>query len=460
MAGERRVARLATIRARTVAAGCVLIATTLVITAVLFVVVLRHTLEGEVIDTAQARAEELAVLLRRTQMPAVLPDSGEKGAVLQIVDDSGRIVAASAQITAGERLSRLHPGTGRVIAETLDYLPMKGDQSGDRFRLLALGAQGPRGPVTVYVGISLDQVQENVVAVRGILLVALPALLVIVALTSWYLVGRALRPVDAIRQQVADIGQGDLGRRVSEPPTNDEIGRLARSMNLMLDRLQSSTERQRRFVSDASHELQSPLASSLADLEVALAHPDSTDWNDTAAGLVADNQRMTRLVRDLLFLAAADSGAHAPVRSPVDLDDIVLAEVARVRARAGVRLDAAGVHPVEVRGEPERLSRVVRNLLDNALRYANSTVVVQVGRDGNDAILRVIDDGPGVPVDAREKVFERFTRLDDSRSRETGGSGLGLAIAREIVESHNGSIVIDPGPGGAHFIVRLPVSTS
>jgi signal transduction histidine kinase len=230
-------------------------------------------------------------------------------------------------------------------------------------------------------------------------------------------------------------------------------------MNQMLDRLQLYNDRQRRFVADASHELQSPLASSLADLEVALAHPDGIDWRDTAAGLVADNERMTRLVQNLLFLARADDPSVASPQTLVDLDDVVLAEVARVRSRTAVTLDVSRVAPVEVRGNPDQLARVVRNLLDNAGRYTRSRITVEVKRDSAEAVLVVADDGPGVAPEARDAIFERFTRVDDSRSRETGGAGLGLAIAREIVENHRGDITVEPGGDGARFVVRLPAST-
>jgi signal transduction histidine kinase len=301
-------------------------------------------------------------------------------------------------------------------------------------------------------------VRESVAAVRGIVLVGLPLLLALVAATSWSVVGRALRPVDAIREEMADISAHDLDRRVPEPESDDEIGRLARTMNATLDRLQAFTDRQRRFVADASHELQSPLAASLADLEVALAHPDDTDWPDTARELVEDNERMTRLVKDLLYLARADDGTVVAPSAAVDLDDIVLTEVDRVRAHAAVALDASRVTPVEVRGNADQLARVVRNLLDNATRYARSEVGVELSRNGSTATLAVTDDGPGIPAADRDRIFERFARLDDSRSRSTGGAGLGLAIARDIVEGHRGTVTLVPGDGRTRFVVELPTA--
>ena len=172
---------------------------------------------------------------------------------------------------------------------------------------------------------------------------------------------------------------------------------------------------------------------------------------------------MTRLVGDLLFLATTDSLAGGEgfrdAFVDVDLDDIIRVEAQRLQTRVGVNIDLASVTPVEVRGNPDQLARVVRNLLENATRHASSWVSAELSTDGTDAVLVVCDDGPGVPPDAWERIFERFTRLDDSRSRGSGGSGLGLAIAREIAESHGGSIVVESSPGGARFVVRLSVST-
>ncbi len=447
-----------TIRTRTVAAACLVVAVALIVTALLVNVVLRRTLEANVVNTARERAEEVALLMQETRLPAILPDSGEKGAVVQVVDGTGRNLAASAQVVQGSRLSHLRPALGSSQSETKSMLPITGDQLGDPFRILAFGAQTKDGPITVYVGVSLDSVEESVAAVRHILRIVLPALLAISGITSWYVVARALRPVDAITNQVTDIGEGDLARRVPEPRTDDEIGRLARAMNLMLNRLESSAERQRRFAADVSHELQSPLASSLADLEVALAYPDATQWTETAAGVMADNQRMSRLVADLLFLAKSDDSASPAPRRPVDLDDIVLHEVARWRTRVEVAFDVSGVSPLEVVANAEQITRVVRNLLDNAVGYATSAVVVTLSSNSTHAVLVIADDGPGVPVEDGHRIFERFTRLDESRSRNTGGSGLGLAIAREIIERHGGTIVAEPSTVGARLVVRLPRS--
>ncbi|MGH8991537.1 MAG: sensor histidine kinase, partial [Acidimicrobiia bacterium] len=235
--------------------------------------------------------------------------------------------------------------------------------------------------------------------------------------------------------------------------------RLAATMNAMLDRLESATERQRRFVGDASHELRSPLAALRADLEVALAGGDghAGEWAHTARRLLGDVQRQEALVQDLLFLARADEDPTS--RRPytlVDLDDVVLAEVERTRLGAAVSVDTSAVSGAPVRGQVEDLARVVRNLLENAVRYARSRVAVSLGVEDGVAVLTVDDDGPGIPPAERERVFERFARLDSARSRQLGGTGLGLAIARQVVVDHQGSITVEDWPGGARMVVRLP----
>jgi len=317
------------------------------------------------------------------------------------------------------------------------------------------------------VATEMEQAEETVADLRRALAYGVPGILALAGLLVWLLVGRALRPVELIRSQVAAITDTVLDRRVAEPPVDDEVGRLAQTMNAMLDRLQRSAERQRRFVADASHELRSPLASTRAQLEVALSHPDPSAWEATACDLLSENQRMERLVNDLLFLARSEERpAGLAGASPLDLDDIVLAEAGRVRARGRVQVDLSRVSAGRVRGVGDHLTRVVRNLVENAERYAAGTVRLELrpvsanGR-GPQVQLVVSDDGPGVPARYREHIFDRFIRLDDARSRpnedNAGGSGLGLAICREIVTAHGGRIWADEARGGgAKFVVQIP----
>jgi signal transduction histidine kinase len=458
MAGDGRRRRwpalFPSLRARLTLLACLAVAAALVVGALVVLSVLERTLVENLDDAALVRAEDVAAELESGEPDNPLPVHGDEDAFIQVIDGAGEIVTASSNLRGVGRIARFEPDGNDPVFHT-GRIPVP-DETDEDFRIVGVRAGSLTGPVVVYVVANLDRVSETSAAVRGLLITALPIVLLVVAVTSWVLVGRVLRPVEAIRAEVSAIGAQDLDRRVPEPATDDEIGRLARTMNDMLGRLQASSARQRRFVADASHELQSPLASSRAELDVALAHPELARWEETARGLVADNQRMSRLVADLLFLAQADAGAQ-PLRTVlVDLDDVVAGEAARHRSVGSVRLDTGGVTPVEVRGDPDQLARVVRNLLDNAERYATSTISVTLAPDGGDGVLAVADDGPGVPDGAEEQIFERFTRVDRSRARDSGGTGLGLAIAKEIVEGHRGTIELDRTAPGARFVVRLP----
>ena len=329
-------------RARTTAAATVIVAAALVVGGFLTVAVLRHTLVNNVDDAARRRAQDVAELATQGSLPRVLSAAGEQAAIVQVVDARGDIVSSSANFAGrGPILGRPARGVGRKV-HTVTNLPVR-DERGDDFRVVTTIAQTSAGPVAVNAGESLESAYEGVAAVRRILLIGVPVMLVLVGLTTWYVVGRALRPVDDIRREVADISAHDLSRRVPQPATDDEIGRLAETMNAMLDRLESFTDRQRRFVADASHELQSPLASSIADLEVAMADGDQAQWKETAAGVAADAQRMAKLVQDLLFLARADGVGADPPQTLVDFDDVVRSEVARLHGRDAVSIDVNDV---------------------------------------------------------------------------------------------------------------------
>jgi signal transduction histidine kinase len=267
---------------------------------------------------------------------------------------------------------------------------------------------------------------------------------------------RALAPVERIRREVEQITGQRLDSRVHEPPSRDEIHRLALTMNQMLGRIQHSADQQQQFVADASHELRSPLASIRQTAEVARAHPGALPEGELAEAVLEESLRMQRLVEQLLLLTRADEGQV--LRSPrdVDLDDLVLTEARRV-AQAGLTVDSSGVHAGRVRGDETSLAQVVRNLVDNAARHARSQVALALHEVGDQVELVVEDDGVGVPEEERERVFERFVRLDDARAGDTGGSGLGLAIVAEIVRVHGGSLsVSESASGGARFVVRLP----
>jgi signal transduction histidine kinase len=324
-----------------------------------------------------------------------------------------------------------------------------------RFVVAAVGYQGRSFSGTVLVADSLGAADHAVGLVTLVLSVALPVLALLVGFLVWALTGWSLRPVELIRSQVAGLSALDLHRRVPEPAVQDEIGRLARTMNAMLGRLEVSSDRQRQLVADVSHELRNPLAALQAQLEVAVAHPKGS----TAAllqGSIAEVNRLSQLVNDLLTLARFDEDPLSLHLGPVDLDDLALFHADRLRARGKVEVSVAGVSAVRLVGDETQLTRVVANLADNAERYARH-VEFAVSRRENDVLLAVTDDGPGIPADERERIFERFVRLDSARAHRGAGAGLGLSIVREIVHAHGGQVWVEDAGPGTRFLVQLPV---
>ncbi|MFJ7997780.1 ATP-binding protein [Streptomyces sp. NPDC096310] len=309
--------------------------------------------------------------------------------------------------------------------------------------------------VRVHAGASLADRQSAVGTTAVAMLLGLPVLLLIVGGVTWLVTRRALRPVEGIRSEMAAItASEDLSRRVPEPATHDEVARLARTTNETLTALEAAVERQRRFVADASHELRSPIASLRTQLEVGHAHPGLLD----VPGAVADTVRLQQLAGDLLMLARLDAGER-PGRTRTDLGALVREEVSQ-RATDRIPIAVRAREGFDVLGSRGQLARVLGNLLDNAQRHAAGSVEASVRRVGAWVVLAVADDGAGVPEAERERIFERFVRLDDARSRDDGGAGLGLAIARDVAERHGGTLTVGgPASGGALFELRLPALT-
>ncbi|MFT2017827.1 sensor histidine kinase [Streptomyces sp. 796.1] len=384
---------------------------------------------------------------------------------------------AADAIERGDDLPRLWPGQGEIHDETTHHqgsATVDGERRDYRFAAVRVTTPGDES-LTVYAGAPLDTERDAVGTVRRAMLVGLPVLLVVVATVTWLVTRRALRPVEDIRREMAAItASTDLSRRVPEPQARDEVARLAVTTNQTLAALEGAVERQRRFVADASHELRSPIASLRTQLEVGVAHPELLD----PEGTVADVVRLQHLAADLLLLARLDAGERpAPVLLP--LAPLIRAELAqRTGDRIAVRVEELA--DVQISGSRSQLARVLGNLLDNAQRHAAHTVTVALRREGAEragssatpgaavvgrapgspagwAVLTVTDDGVGVPEAERERIFERFVRLDDARSRDDGGAGLGLAIARDVVVRYGGALTVRDAPGGgACFVVRLP----
>jgi signal transduction histidine kinase len=436
------------VRARSTLLAVLAVTGALVLASVLLVGTLSRSLTRAEDDQARARAAELASLAASGDLPAEVAGIGDDS-LAQVVAADGTVLAASANIAGRPAVSGFLPAGDRPAVRTMRDLP--DDQEREDYRLWALRTTTPDGPAVVYVGPSLEASQETVSRLTRSLLLGLPLLIGLLGLAIWYVVGRALRPVEAIRAEVASVSGHDLRRRVPVPATGDEVARLATTMNAMLARLEASDAQQREFVANASHDLQSPLTVFRTELEVALTHPGSADWAATARSLSAESARMESLVADLLFLARAED---APLPEPrlLDLDDVVREEVERLRSTSPVPVHAE-VTAAPVRGRRDDLARMVRNLLANATCHATSQVDLSLETDGDGVVLAVEDDGPGVPAEHRDRVFDRFYRADAARDRGRNGTGLGLAIVRSVAEGHGGTVHLE---AGSRFLVRLP----
>jgi signal transduction histidine kinase len=323
----------------------------------------------------------------------------------------------------------------------------------EEFRVLARTVEREDGPLTLYVAASLEPVSESAESLIAVLRFGVPLMLMAVAAGTWLIVGRSLRPIERIRNEVEAISLATLEKRVPEPGTRDEVGRLARTMNELLARLEAAHRREEQFIADAAHELRSPIASLRTQVEVRRGR-GAGEADPGGHDLLAEVARLQSLADNLLVLA---SHGHPPTATILDLDDLVLEEAKAVALPAGKRVVTGTTSAAAVVGEPNSLRSVIRNLLDNGLRYAASTVSVGLSEQAGTVRLTVSDDGPGIAPEDRERIFERFVRLDGARS--TGGAGLGLAICRAVAEAHGGTIRVDDADGpGARFIVELPAA--
>ncbi|WP_405777087.1 ATP-binding protein [Streptomyces sp. NBC_00859] len=471
---------LGSVRARAALGATSVVAVALVATGLAVLLVLRSNLTGQTDLRAQVAAQDVAsqVALDVPYGKLDLPDSDENP--VQVVTEHGGLRAAGDDLEAvtgtattavrperstpeGDHGDDGHgdddhgdaddPSRGKVSHDDARFssgtATVDGDTADYRFAAVEV-TNGSDDTLIVYAGAPLTTEQSAVSTVRGAMLVVLPALLMVVAGVTWLVTRRALRPVEGIRREMAAItASEDLARRVPEPGSHDEVARLARTTNETLTALEKSVDRQRRFVADASHELRSPIASLRTQLEVGAAHPELLDVD----GAVADTVRLQQLAADLLLLARLDAGER-PAAARIDLGELVREEVSRLHAgRVPVTVHAAG--GLEVAGSRGQLARVIGNLLDNAQRHARAGIEVSAHERAGRLVVEVANDGPAVPPAQRERIFERFVRLDDARTRDEGGAGLGLAIARDVALRHGGTLTVR---GGAVFALDLPAA--
>jgi signal transduction histidine kinase len=450
------------VRLRSSLAAVAVVGLAMLVAAPVMVFSLHQSLVRDTELSAGLRAEQLKNELV-TNGPTAVQDllrtaRGERS-VAQVVDARGRVVASSVDLQGLPEMTHVAPPpSGRRT--TVEAAPDRRD--GDHYLIVARGARVGGQPYVVLVGESLAGADRSTRSLAVILAAFLPLLLVVVGVATYLVVGRSLRPVEAIRAKAAVVSSQALSDRFPEPEVHDEIGRLALTMNDMLERLQRAQDAQRRFVADAGHELRSPLATLRSILEVSLVHPGTRTTGSTEA-MLAETERLQRLVDDLVVLARSGEGPRR-VEEDVDLEDLVQDERSRVRATTDLEVDGDLV-PLQVRGDRHELAQMLRNVVDNGVHQASSRMTIEVRHVdegvGPVAILAVGDDGQGIPEADRDRVFDRFVRLDSARARHEGGSGLGLAIVRELAGRHGGTVRIGDSPlGGALVEVRLPMATA
>ncbi|GAA4254756.1 HAMP domain-containing sensor histidine kinase [Dactylosporangium darangshiense] len=417
----------------------------LAIAGVAMATAMTYSFRGALDRSADSTVTEIASLLEEGSLPETLPAPSNQ--IVQILDPQSHAVLAGDKsadllvpLLRGDEVDRALHGA---------RIEVPGDRAVQPDTLRVTARQAPDGKI-ILVGVPLGDYHRSLALLNQALWVTYPALVVVLVAIAWRVVGAALSPVDRMRLGAERITGAATDERLPVPPSSDEIQRLAITLNHMLDRLAVSRARQRSFIADAAHELRSPLASIRIQIEVA---QKLGDWAAVSDDVIADLDRLTRLVDDLLLLARADASDQRRIAlEPVELHTM-LTSLAK-------RYDTVTVEPGEsmwTEGDPDALLRIVLNLVDNAVRHARNRVVLAVSPEGqSEVLLTVTDDGEGIPAPLRERVFDRFARLDDGRASDAGGSGLGLAIVRELVRRHGGTVRLTDGRPGVRAEVRLP----
>ncbi|MEV0315457.1 sensor histidine kinase [Nonomuraea fuscirosea] len=437
---------------RSVRASCTLIVAlfasgVLVVLGATLDLAIRSHIESSSFRLAEEVASRWSPVARQGLVPRPIP-AGPPVGLIQVVDVHDRVVDSSRDASATVPLSRHRPPPDARFQPYRECPP-----DGRCVLLQAIRLTPAADAGVVYAGIPEPEllathqleyaIAAGIVAVTGI-----------AAWAAWVLVGRALRPVEAIRARISQITVSDLSLRVPEPQGDDEISRLATTANHTLGRLEGAVEQLRRFASTTSHELRTPIAGMRTQLEEALLYPDDVAAEDALRGALSTVGRLEAIVDDLLLLARLRAADPLPA-SRIDLGELVAAEVSARPSPVPIKVDTpAGL---QILGSRIQLIRVLDNLLANAWRHAESAVTVSVGPAGDGVAVTVADDGPGIPPDQRERVFDRFVRLDDGRRRDPGGSGLGLAISRDIAHAHRGTLTVEDSPRGARFVLWLPL---
>lgn len=448
--------RVRSLRFRILAATAAAATGALLLALLAYALTLQAVLDNTATASATDQANQIAAIVTAADPAAALRDIPAQGSILQLVDQSGSVISYNDTAAARRPLAQLSPGAGQVLSTRVDGVP--GDEY-DPYIVVARGipAQGGSGPAVLLVATAL----QNETRLIGAATLALGVFALLLLVSLLWLINQVLRSalgrVERIRSSVAEIRATHSQASVPVPAGDDEITHLAETMNDMLGRLHRADAAQRAFVSDASHELRSPLTAIRMISETSPAGID-------AAGTVVvgiETARLQRLVEDLLTLAKADDQGITVRQQDVDLDDLLIEEVHRIQATTTLGV-AGEISAARTVGDPARLRQVVRNLVDNATRHARTGVRLgchQVAEE-TAAVLTVDNDGQVVPPELREVIFDRFTRLQPSRDRDSGGSGLGLAIVRAVVEAHGGAVRATQAPDGwCRFEVRLSAAS-
>ena len=434
------------LRGRLMTIGLLGVAGSLLLGGIVLYAVLASSLARTVQSETLASAREVALLVDQGRTPDPVPASGAQ--VVQVLSADNRVVTAS---LAADRLTPLVTEDERRRALDGETVVVPGSRSGATGNLQVGAVEAGPGAARVVVVAALPtaDLESATLTLRTLLLVGFPLLLVVIGLIAWRVIGAALRPVEELRSGAARIDGSLADERLPVPASRDEISALARTLNEMLDRVAAARRTQRSFVADAAHELRSPLATMRTQLEVAqrLGEGDGLPTD-----LLPEVARLSSLVEDLLLLARTDDGGRARPVGPVELDVLVDDVVARyAAARVSVRRTASGVGPQVVDAVRDELYRALTNLVDNAVRHATSTVTVEVGEG---PMVTVTDDGAGIPETERERVFDRFSRLDEARDRDSGGTGLGLAITRELLRRNGLEVSLDDADPGLRAVIH------
>ena len=348
------------------------------------------------------------------------------------------------------------------------YTVAEEGDANDRHRLAVRRVRIPPAdtPYIILASQPLEAVEDELESLREILYLATPAVLLVAGLGGWFLARQGLAPVGAMARRARQIGAGSLDRQLPVANPRDELGQLANSFNELLSRLDAAFDEQRRFMADASHELRTPLSvmSTAAGVTLKKEHREEEEYREALQMMAEQTRRLSRIVRDMFILARADAG-HYPLQNRALYLNDLLDEVARAGALLAsdknVTVELTNLPEAAFHGDEDLLRQMVMNLLDNAVKFtpARGVVRLSLARRADEYLLSVSDNGPGIPAEARDHVFERFYRADKARSRsEDGGAGLGLAIARWIAQAHDGDLELADSDGnGATFIVRLPL---